>query len=527
MSSELRETETTLDNITRILYEANKPADTLAKKFGDVASNSRKMTVLMRFLSGSGAWKFLNKVRAVAQMVQGYYINLENANKELRESAKNYAEQIHNLSQIADLYEEGTTQLDLQKVAQSDIYKGLEDMYGEAYAFLKIQEMTDEAYANQYDKLEKLKRSNMQNADIVKAIAEQEKTGRAGRELIEEAERRGLGKMKDGKFEEFTGVKKFFSMRWRKLVNAGIYVGGLIKSLGKIVLDYVKAGAKIFMMGLLYIGMFLFLLILAKPFIVRMMEAANDIRKTGSSTLHWIGVFWTNFKERFAVVWKALSNFVSVLFDKEKGFEETIAAYFQLVYSVLKFVIGTLWDLVPVAISIAMELLVILIKAGVKLLFNLGEWIGQKLMDMAIWTKDWLWEKITWLGDYIKGRTKQILGAAVGGAIGFVVTGGNPLGAVAGAAVGGSIAGGMATGGIAGLSGKNLGGEKGPEIVSLPRGAKVTPNHQIRNTGGNTIHVHVSGRVGASDQEIRDIARKVGAQVSREINRTTSSGMRA
>jgi bacterioferritin-associated ferredoxin len=33
--------------------------------------------------------------------------------------------------------------------------------------------------------------------------------------------------------------------------------------------------------------------------------------------------------------------------------------------------------------------------------------------------------------------------------------------------------------------------------------------------------------VGASDQEIRDIARKVGAQVSREINRTTSSGMRA
>ena len=63
--------------------------------------------------------------------------------------------------------------------------------------------------------------------------------------------------------------------------------------------------------------------------------------------------------------------------------------------------------------------------------------------------------------------------------------------------------------------------------MELPRGAKVTPNHQIRNTGGNTIHVHVSGRVGASDQEIRDIARKVGAQVSREINRTTSSGMRA
>ena len=124
--------------------------------------------------------------------------------------------------------------------------------------------------------------------------------------------------MKDGKFEEFTGVKKFFSMRWRKLVNAGIYVGGLIKSLGKIVLDYVKAGAKIFMMGLLYIGMFLFLLILAKPFIVRMMEAANDLRKTGlfNTSLDWS--ILDKFQGRFAVVWKALSNFVSVFLIKRR-----------------------------------------------------------------------------------------------------------------------------------------------------------------------------------------------------------------
>jgi hypothetical protein len=86
---------------------------------------------------------------------------------------------------------------------------------------------------------------------------------------------------------------------------------------------------------------------------------------------------------------------------------------------------------------------------------------------------------------------------------------------------------GKATGGLAGASGSFLVGERGPEIVNLPRGARVTPNHQLRGMGGNTIHVHVSGRVGASDQEIRDIARKVGAQVSREINRTTSSGMRA
>ena len=212
MSNELKETEQTLDNITNLLYEANKPADSMLTKFGKVTTESKKMEVVMRFLSGTGAWRFLNKVKALGMLVNGYHQNLERANEELRDSVKKYAEQIHHLENIADLYEEGTNQLDMQKVAQSDLYKGLQSMYGDAYANLKIQEMTDDAFANQFDKLEKIKRSNMQNADIVKAIALQEEQGRASRELIEEAERRGLGKMEGGNFEEFTGVKKFFSM---------------------------------------------------------------------------------------------------------------------------------------------------------------------------------------------------------------------------------------------------------------------------------------------------------------------------
>ena len=61
----------------------------------------------------------------------------------------------------------------------------------------------------------------------------------------------------------------------------------------------------------------------------------------------------------------------------------------------------------------------------------------------------------------------------------------------------------------------------------MPKGTTVHNNSDTRKMTGNTITVHVNGRVGANDQEIRDIARKVGAQISREINRTTTSGMRA
>jgi phage-related tail protein len=80
----------------------------------------------------------------------------------------------------------------------------------------------------------------------------------------------------------------------------------------------------------------------------------------------------------------------------------------------------------------------------------------------------------------------------------------------------------LARGGFVSKSGSYLVGERGPELVNLPGGSNVTPNHAM----GNTIHVHINGRVGASDSEIRDIAKKVGAMVSREINRTTSSAVR-
>ena len=75
-------------------------------------------------------------------------------------------------------------------------------------------------------------------------------------------------------------------------------------------------------------------------------------------------------------------------------------------------------------------------------------------------------------------------------------------------------------------------GEKGPELMELPAGTKIHSNEKSRRmvSGGSTnnnITVNVQGRVGASDAEIRDIARKVGAQLNREINRTTSSATRS
>jgi len=97
----------------------------------------------------------------------------------------------------------------------------------------------------------------------------------------------------------------------------------------------------------------------------------------------------------------------------------------------------------------------------------------------------------------------------------------------------------------------SLVGEKGPELVSLPKGTQVhtnaestemlkeeEPNVKEINTTNITktenkpvenitnITVQIQGRVGASDAEIKDIANKVAHQINMRMNRTLSTPTR-
>jgi len=85
---------------------------------------------------------------------------------------------------------------------------------------------------------------------------------------------------------------------------------------------------------------------------------------------------------------------------------------------------------------------------------------------------------------------------------------------------------GFSSGGITG-SGLSIVGERGPELVRLPTGSRVYSNadskRMLGGSGGNTINVHVNGRVGASDAEIRDIANKVAREINIRMNRTSST----
>jgi hypothetical protein len=122
----------------------------------------------------------------------------------------------------------------------------------------------------------------------------------------------------------------------------------------------------------------------------------------------------------------------------------------------------------------------------------------------------------TAIGGIVKG-----IGRAINSTLGFggntIIGYGNNIQS-AGAYLGGGLAsfanGGVSSGGMA------LVGERGPELVRLPSGARVHSNAESRRMSGGTINVHVNGRVGASDAEIRDIANKVAREINLKMNRT-------
>ena len=83
----------------------------------------------------------------------------------------------------------------------------------------------------------------------------------------------------------------------------------------------------------------------------------------------------------------------------------------------------------------------------------------------------------------------------------------------------------FASGGVS-AGGMAVVGERGPELVSLPKGARVHSNSQSKKMSSNVVNNNVSVTINAkdtSDAELRRIADQVGNMVTNKLNRTTSS----
>ena len=177
-------------------------------------------------------------------------------------------------------------------------------------------------------------------------------------------------------------------------------------------------------------------------------------------------------------------------------------------------VIGGLLQILGGLFMVGIGLVTAVIEAGVKFIFG-------KLEDGESHAQR--------LGEVVFGILSAVL--VVMAAITFIATGGwlVALGYLLAAAVSGAIANavkGRATGGVVSEN-MTLVGERGPELVSLPRGSRVHTNNESKSmTGTTNITVNVQGRIGASDAEVKDMANKVAREINLRMNRTNTTQTR-
>jgi hypothetical protein len=514
-----------MDSIVDALYAANTPALGLVGKFGDLTSNSKKMETIMRFLSGSGAWRFLNKLKAIGMMIQGYNDGLTEAAKAQVDAAKEYAREIKAREKLIELQKTLSGKKAATKLQDDEMFQGLKEMYGAKKALSILEEQSTKALAQQTKKLDDIKELHMDSGAILE-MANQKLTfdeskrryydesggvqSRARQEKMQKmAEKRGLGKVGEGgKFKEFTGIKKFVMVRFAKITKSVTSISSLFSGLGKMIKAYLSKGLMLIGSMLLWGLVIILGIMLFKPVIMGFIDFASSTFSWITDTFGgWLPDIFGNLMDNLEVVWGAAKHFWDVLFDPNATISDALMALagllWSIVWTMLEFIVN-LWIWLPV---LAVTLIAGILGVAFELLYEIGA-LAYTWINLIV---------KMWLGifKFVLGIPKM-LAALISSAIAkiiSVISSINPF----------------ASGGTVTSSGNILVGERGPEILRVPGASRITPNHQLTNSPtiiNNNITVEVKGRMGASDQEIRDVARKVGAMINREINRTTSSGVR-
>lgn len=263
---------------------------------------------------------------------------------------------------------------------------------------------------------------------------------------------------------------------------------------------------------------------------IRFFEKAGEIFAWGKEKLI---PFWEMFTE-------SVGTFISEIIDIVVAIKDIFVGLFsgdgQKIWDAIKEIGQSLWEAAKAYGKILLSGFLLTVGG---LILGLGVLVGGLITGAVSILKDAFLNVIDKPKNSILSGLKgaaggAALGAVAGGIIGSVVPGaGTIAGAALGAKIGGTIggfagaAGQMASGGTNIMGGNYLVGENGPEIVSIPGGSSVVNNTNTRSAMGNTIHVHVNGRIGASDQELNEIARKIGNKINIEMNRFNSRGYRA
>ena len=313
----------------------------------------------------------------------------------------------------------------------------------------------------------------------------------------------GEGKKPDA-FKLSSSIGKKFGIDKRKL--SGIF-------------KFAKTGFMVFGKALLFIGLIgLLVFVMKKTGVFEKIGDMYDKFVDSGLLTDTIAAFTNVFSGIFDMLIGTF-ELLSALFEGDSGgawaaLEKIKDGFIDLLKGIGGIMLYGLLGAIGIIFSMIISSAVSRVSRNLKLIKEEGLVGAGKVMKNII---EWAFKRLVLVA----------IATAVGAAIGFFF--GGPPGAILGAKAGGIVGGlasAMETGGITHKTGNYLVGEGGPEIISLPGNTQVHNNSDSKRMMGNNINVTVSGRVGASEQELNDIARRIGQKVNLEMNRYSNSGYR-
>jgi len=464
-----------LSKLSLAFDRANTSITRTGQAFGELARSSQEWNIISRILSGTGMWRIQNQIRAVGNIINVMHKRQEEATKstiEAIEANLKLAESMKDIAAAKKKLAAGG-----QTLKDDPIFQFFEEISGgegeseyKKYWGLAEKQLTKAKSAIAKSFMPNTTRDylkggftagedSMGTMDFLKRKREDFMDTGLGRHFI-----KGGGGLRDfglDKRESGKGIRRHSgdpSIRERMSKSFSRIGKKLAPIAGKIG-QYFVIGAMALGKFMLYFAAIItgFALLI---FILKKMKIGTKL-KAFEKRFGILGDMWNNIKD---ILFALFGIFKAAFGGDGNALAKNLAKFYiaigKLLFNIAKLVVVGLLQVVKFLAS--------------KIIIGLGKIIS----------------KVPFMGGV--GRGLVSWGEGIRG---------------------------MASGGVSG-GGLTLVGERGPELVRLPSGARVHSNAESRRMSGGTINVHVNGRVGASDSEIRDIANKVAREINLSMNRS-------
>ena len=303
----------------------------------------------------------------------------------------------------------------------------------------------------------------------------------------------------------YRAQRKVFRIRLKYYTFAGNFAQMSLREKGKTIVDTFIKVIKTPLLQALITGMFyLTMIVLVVALITKVVWPA--LKGAFETFKNFSGIIISGFMSIFEGIREVFTSLI------EGDLLGVMNGLLEIAFGIVKVIFGLLVAVIAAQISFVINFLGVILSKTLE--------FGKNLIASPIDTVKENIGKIALVGlavlGFFFGLPAMLVGIALFAlfAVGrFIV---NKIKDI----VPGFANGGVSSGGLAVV------GEKGPELVNLPKGSRVHSNKDSKkmvSSGGNTINITINAR-DTSDAELRRIADKIGNMVNNRINRRTSSG---